>query len=98
MVGAQFPPANGGTAPLPRIPAAPKRTGYLVKSLGLVAVAVVSGLVWWLIRHDDTAMPPPGTRAPAKEFTFAMAEGPEIFMELRRVPFAEWPPLLRDGD
>jgi len=28
----------------------------------------------------------------------AKAEGPEIFMELRRVPFAEWPPLLRDGD
>lgn len=76
MVGAQFPP-NGGTAPLPRIPAAPKRTGYLLKALALVAVAVVSGLLWWLVRHDSE---PAGVASPAvrKEFTFAMAEGPVV--------------------
>jgi hypothetical protein len=76
VVGAQFPP-NGGTAPLPRIPAAPKRTGYLVKALVLVAVAVVSGLLWWLVRHDSGHA---GVASPAvkKEFAFALAEGPVV--------------------
>ncbi|GLY69329.1 hypothetical protein [Amycolatopsis taiwanensis] len=73
---AQFPPGPG-TAPLPRVPAAPRRTGYVVKACGLVAVAVLSGLVWYLARHKPAPpMPPPGTRA--KEFSFAMAEGPVV--------------------
>ncbi|GAB2958046.1 hypothetical protein LWP59_10865 [Amycolatopsis acidiphila] len=75
MVAPQYPPARGDTAPLPRIPAAPGRSGGpLLKALGLVAVAVVAGLVWWLVRHDagDTAVAQP----PAKEFAFTAAEGP----------------------
>lgn len=76
MVGAQFPP-GGGTAPLPRIPGSAKRPGYVLKAGGLVAVAVLSGLVWYLIRHDSgPAVRPPGTRA--KEFAFAVAEGPVV--------------------
>ncbi|WAL63726.1 hypothetical protein ORV05_22310 [Amycolatopsis cynarae] len=76
MVGAQFSPARGDTAPLPRIPAAaPNRRGYLFKGLGLVAVAVVSGLIWWLIRHEPAA-PAPVAQGPAKTFAFTIAEGP----------------------
>lgn len=74
---AQYPPPGPGTAPLPRIPGSPRRSGYVVKACGLVAVAVLSGLVWYLIRHEPGApMAPPGTRA--KEFSFAMAEGPVV--------------------
>lgn len=76
VLGAQFPP-NGGTAPLPRIPAAAKRSGYLVKAVGLVAVAVVSGLLWWAVRHDSGQA---GVASPAvpKEFAFALANGPVV--------------------
>ncbi|WP_236791766.1 hypothetical protein [Amycolatopsis sp. GM8] len=74
MVAPQYPPAHGGTAPLPRIPADPVRgRSRLFKALGLVAVAVVAGLVWWLIRHEPAA---PVAQAPAKEFAFTAAEGP----------------------
>lgn len=74
MVVPQYPPARGDTAPLPRIPAAPARGGKrLVQALGLVAVAVLAGLVWWLIRHEPAA---PLAQAPAKEFAFTAAEGP----------------------
>ncbi|KAA9161564.1 hypothetical protein FPZ12_013690 [Amycolatopsis acidicola] len=75
MVAPQYPPARGDTAPLPRIPAGRNKTrGPLFKGLGLVAVAVVAGLVWWLIQHDSGATPV--AQAPAKEFTFTPAEGP----------------------
>ncbi|HKS48530.1 MAG TPA: hypothetical protein VJT49_26145 [Amycolatopsis sp.] len=77
MLGAQYSPGGGGTAPLPRISANPKRTGYVLKALGLVVVAVASGVFWWLIRHDSTT-PAPVAQAPAKEFAFAMAEGPVV--------------------
>ncbi|TNC24087.1 hypothetical protein [Amycolatopsis alkalitolerans] len=75
MVAPQYPPAGGGgTAPLPRIPAAPARgRARLLKAMGLVAVAVVAGLVWWLIRHEPEA---PVAQAPAKEFSFTAAGGP----------------------
>ncbi|GHE88004.1 hypothetical protein GCM10017786_19850 [Amycolatopsis deserti] len=81
MVGAQFPPGRGDTAPLPRIPAEPspppprRAGGPLLKIAGLVAVAVVSGLVWWMIRGsaDET---PPAAQAPAKEFQFTVTDGP----------------------
>lgn len=59
---------------MPRIPAAPARRGYLFKGLGLVAVAVVSGLIWWLIRHEPGTAP--GPRGQAREFAFTAAEGP----------------------
>lgn len=40
-------------------------------------VAVLSGLIWYLVRREPTPpLPPPGTRA--KEFSFAMLEGPVV--------------------
>jgi len=76
-VVAQYPPVSGATAPLPRIQAAPRRSGNPLKGLGLVAIAVVSGLVWWLIRAEPAGTPvaqPPVV----KEFAFALAEGPAV--------------------
>lgn len=79
MVGAQFSPGRGDTAPMPRVPAEPaaaRRTGGpLLKGLALLAVAVVAGLVWWLVRHDSGGTPPVA-QAPAREFQFVMTDGP----------------------
>jgi hypothetical protein len=47
----------------------------LFKGLGLVAVAVVAGLIWWLVRHDSGPAAPVA-QAPAREFSFTAAEGP----------------------
>lgn len=75
MVAPQYPPARGDTAPLPRIPAAPGRGGgRLWKALALVGVAVLAGLVWWLVRHDAGGSPV--AQPPAKEFAFTPTEGP----------------------
>lgn len=75
MVAPQYPPARNDTAPLPRIPAGPGRPrNRLYRALGLVAVAVVAGLVWFLVRHDTGGTPV--AQPPAKEFTFTAAEGP----------------------
>jgi hypothetical protein len=75
VVAPQYPPARGDTAPLPRIPSAPGRGGgRLWKALGLVAVALVAGLVWWLVRHDAGGAPV--AQPPAKEFAFTAAQGP----------------------
>ncbi|HVV09541.1 hypothetical protein [Amycolatopsis sp.] len=78
MVGPHYPPpARGDTAPLARIPASPKQgRPALLKALGLVAVAVVAGLVWWLIRHDSQPETPVAQQPPAKEFSFTATEGP----------------------
>ncbi|OXM71941.1 MULTISPECIES: hypothetical protein [Amycolatopsis] len=78
MVGAQFPPGRGDTAPLPRIPAepSPPRRAPVLKIAGLVAVAVVAGLVWWLVRGGSAEEAPPAAQAPAKEFQFTVTEGP----------------------
>ncbi|GAB3569540.1 hypothetical protein GCM10027445_21550 [Amycolatopsis endophytica] len=47
----------------------------MLKGLGLLAVAVVAGLVWWLVRHD-TGDTPPVAQAPVKEFQFTVTDGP----------------------
>jgi hypothetical protein len=82
VVGAQFSPGPGDTAPIQRIRADDPRpeptANYLLKGAGLVAIAVISGLLWWLVRHDPPAAvvsaPPPS--APA--FAFTMVEGPKV--------------------
>ncbi len=75
VVGPQYPPGRGDTAPLPRVPAQPRRgAGWLLKGAGLVAVAVVAGLVWWLVQRDST--PAPVAQPPAKQFSFTLTEGP----------------------
>lgn len=70
MVGAQI--SAGGTAPIERLVRSSGPQGNAIKGGALLAVAVLSGLVWWLIRHDDAgeqeaAAAPPAT---AGEFAF----------------------------
>jgi len=62
---------------MPRVASAPKRGGSaaLLKGAGLVAVAVVAGLIWWLVRHEPDE---PVAQAPAKEFSFVAAAGPVV--------------------
>lgn len=88
MVGAHFTPGPSDTAPLgavpppprPPVPGPPARDtrSLLLKGAGLVAIAVVSGLLWFLIRHDSTPEPPVA-QPPAQntgEFTFTKVAGP----------------------
>lgn len=46
----------------PRQPRPPKpqqeKQGWVLKALGLVAVAVVSGMLWWLIQQNNDQRPP----------------------------------------
>ncbi|MBB2505986.1 hypothetical protein [Amycolatopsis echigonensis] len=83
-------PGPSDTAPIPAVPAQPgpppgpppgpsRNRALLLRGAGLVAIAVVAGLVWYLIRHDSTPQQPvaesPATTAkPA--FDYKLAEGP----------------------
>ncbi len=82
-----FTPGPSDTAPIPAVPAhpgpppsgQPRNRALLLRGAGLVAIAVVAGLVWYLIRHDSTpaepvAEPPATTTKPA--FDYKLAEGP----------------------
>ncbi|MDT8914791.1 hypothetical protein [Amycolatopsis sp. PS_44_ISF1] len=87
MAGPHFSSDPSDTAPLGAVPAHPgppapgrgpardNRT-LLLRGAGLVAIAVVSGLVWFLIRHDSA--PDPVAQPPAKtsQFDFKLVEGP----------------------
>ena len=88
MVGARFTPGPSDTAPLgavppqprPPVPGPPARDtrSLLLKGAGLVAIAVVSGLLWFLIRHDS-APAEPVAQPPAQntgQFQFTRVAGP----------------------
>jgi hypothetical protein len=93
VVGARFSRSSGDTAPLRRVgpdglPASPQAgpppasaaggPGRAVKGAGLVAIAVVSGLLWYLIVHTD---PPPVADqqpSPTAGYDFVLAEGPVV--------------------
>lgn len=89
MVGARFSRGSGDTAPLQRVgpnglPPGPPAgspsgevTGLALKGAGLVAIAVVAGLVWYLLRHTDApeAAQPPATSTGAN---FTLVQGPEV--------------------
>ncbi|MEV6872001.1 hypothetical protein [Amycolatopsis sp. NPDC051128] len=63
---------------MPGPPARDTRS-LLLKGAGLVAIAVVSGLLWFLIRHDSTP-DQPVAQPPAQntgQFTFTKVAGPE---------------------
>ncbi len=65
-----------GPPPPPQRPAAPatrSRRGMVLKGLGLLGVAVVSGLVWLVVMPKDNNTPtgtPTTTSTPAGEFSF----------------------------
>ncbi|MFE0028683.1 hypothetical protein [Amycolatopsis sp. NPDC059021] len=68
----------GAVGARPGPPPAPARDtrALLLKGAGLVAIAIVSGLIWFLIRHksapEQVAQPPANTG----EFTFSLVNGP----------------------
>jgi hypothetical protein len=62
----------GGPAPQTR----PKLTP--LKGAGLLGIAVVSGLLWWLIRHDVPPAPLAQPPANAGQFQFTVAESPKV--------------------
>lgn len=89
MVGAHFTPGPSDTAPLgavpprprPPVPGPPARDtrSLLLRGAGLVAIAVVSGLLWFLIRHDSTPETPVA-QPPAQntgQFQFTQVAGPD---------------------
>jgi len=89
VVGAHFTPGPSDTAPLgavppqprPPVPGPPARDtrSLLLKGAGLVAIAVVSGLLWFLIRHDS-APETPVAQPPAQntgQFRFTEVAGPD---------------------
>ncbi|MBE1502528.1 hypothetical protein H4696_009628 [Amycolatopsis lexingtonensis] len=83
MVGARFTPGPSDTAPLGAVPPQPRppapgppardTRSLLLKGAGLVAIAVVAGLLWFLIRHDSTpdqpVAQPPSQSSGAYQFT-----------------------------
>ncbi|WP_344865992.1 hypothetical protein [Amycolatopsis ultiminotia] len=86
MANPQYPASPSDTAPLAAVPARPgpppgppprdPRTP-LLRGAGLVVIAVVAGLVWYLIRHDSTpAEPAAQPPSASSEFAFKLAEGP----------------------
>lgn len=88
MVGAHFTPGPSDTAPLGAVPPQPRppvpgppardtRT-LALRGAGLVAIAVISGLLWFLIRHDSSP-DEPAAQPPAKstgQYTFTPVAGP----------------------
>jgi hypothetical protein len=83
VVGAHFTPGPSDTAPLgavppqprPPVPGPPARDtrSLLLRGAGLVAIAVVSGLLWFLIRHDsgpaEPVAQPPAQNSGLYQFT-----------------------------
>jgi hypothetical protein len=81
-------------SPPPRPPAPkPSRRGLVLKGLGLVGVAVVSGLVWLVVmpKNEQTGTPAP-TSAPPGEFTFVKSpDVPEPLKDSDCAPHAYGP-------
>lgn len=67
------------TVMLPRdAPPSPRGGQALMLAIAMLAVAVVSGLVWWLIRHDsDSAAPGAGVPVPADSSATSSTEADE---------------------
>lgn len=77
-------PGASETAPLPRVrEASPSRgPSRMLQAAGLVAVAVVAGLVWYLVRQDNGVAGQAGPAAEnpltSGEFDYTKAAGPEV--------------------
>lgn len=83
VVGPQFTPGPSDTAPLAAVraePAAPPGRdvkALALKGAGLVVIAVVAGLVWYLIRHDSTTEPVAQPAAATSPFDYQLVDGPD---------------------
>lgn len=81
-----FTPGPSDTAPIAAVPAhpgppsgPPRNRALLLRGTGLVAIAVVAGLLWYLIRHDSTPAAPVADESPAPTkpaFDYKLVEGP----------------------
>ncbi len=50
-----------------------------LKGAGLVAIAVVSALLWWLIRHEpEVTAPVADSSAKSGQFQYTLVEGPQV--------------------
>lgn len=49
-----------------------------MKAGGLVAIAVVSGLLWWLIRHEPDTAPVADVPSKSGQFQYTLVEGPQV--------------------
>ncbi|MFD1152251.1 hypothetical protein [Saccharothrix hoggarensis] len=77
--------------PPPPPPAARSRRGLLLKGLGLLGVALVSGLVWIAVtgKEQQTGTPTPTSAPPGGEFTFAVSpDVPEPLKDSSCAPHA----------
>ncbi|MFD5097118.1 hypothetical protein ACFWMR_41360 [Amycolatopsis thailandensis] len=63
-------------------PPAPKPSrdtkALALKGAGLVAIAVVSALLWWVIRHEPEPTPVADTPSKTGQFQYTLAEGPQV--------------------
>ncbi|MBB4682718.1 hypothetical protein [Amycolatopsis jiangsuensis] len=90
MANPHYPASPSDTAPLAAVPARPgppsgpppgsrpaDRRTLLLRGGGLVVIAVVAGLVWYLVRHDSTPEQPVAQpSAQSQGFAFELVEGP----------------------
>lgn len=93
MVGARFSPGAGDTAPLQRVGGGPapqtKPKLTPLKGAGLLGIAVVSGLLWWLIRHEEAPEPVAQPPANTGQYQFALAEGPDVSTDCAKKSYSK---------
>jgi hypothetical protein len=87
VVGAQFTPGPAETARLqPVRPVGPpparkpstSPASLALKGAGLFAIAVVSALLWWLIRHEPETTPVADPPTKSGQFQYTLVEGPQV--------------------
>ena len=94
VAGTQYFTSTGDTAPIPVVRPAdgsgqqgsrpPKPRARLFKGAGLLVVAVLAGLIWWLIRHDTGPIGEPRAAEPTQgpltsgPFDYTTATGPVV--------------------
>ena len=49
-----------------------------LKGGGLVVIAVVSALLWWLIRHEPETTPVADTPSKSGQYQYTLVEGPQV--------------------
>jgi hypothetical protein len=109
VVGAHFTPGPSDTAPLgavppqprPPVPGPPARDNrsLLLRGAGLVAIAVVSGLLWFLIRHDS-GPDEPVAKPPAQnsgQYRFTKVAGPEKTTDCAAKSYGETKAFFQDS-